>query len=334
MLKKIFSKIQIKTLIEIFIGISFLFIPFFVSYFKTPTNFNFVNSSNEQIFVLPDENKSIIDFLNKAASSVDITIYMLSDRNVIEKIKELKNKGIAVRIILEKTPFGGGSVNYKTFNELLKFGINIKYSNPSFALTHAKYIVIDKKEAFIMTSNLTHAGLNDDRDFIFYTSDNNIVLELNNIFEADFNYKKYNPKIDNLVISPNNSRWKLESIINSAKKTLYIYGENIADDNIENLLIKKIKDGVDIKIILPDSKKLEGNISVIKKLEKAGIKISNLKKPYQHAKIIIVDDSLMYLGSVNYSTYSMDRNREVGVISLNKNSINKVLEVFNNDLNK
>ena len=333
MLKKLFSKIKIKTLIEIFLGISLLFIPFFVNYFKTPANFNFTNNSDEQIFVLPDSKEEpILNLLDKATNSIDITIYLLSDRKIIEKIKELKNKNINIRIILEKAPFGGGSGNYKVFNELLNIGINIKYSDPRFALTHAKYIVIDKKEAFIMTSNLTYSGLNNDRDFIFYTSDNNIINELNNIFENDFNYKKYKSKLDNLVVSPDNSRNKIESLINSATKSIYLYGENIGDKGIEDLLIKKSKEGVNIKLILPDNIGLENNIPVINKLKDAGIEIKNLKKPYQHAKILIINNSVMYLGSVNFSTYSMDRNREVGVISLNRDSIDKVSDTFNNDL--
>lgn len=335
MQKGLLSKIKLKTLIEIFIGISFLCVPFFVGYFKTPTNFNFVNNSSEQIFILPNSGEEpILNLLDKATNSIDITIYLLSDRKVIEKIKELKKKNINIRIIIEKTPFGGGSVNYKTFSELTKLDINIKYSNPSFALTHAKYIIIDKREAFIMTSNLTYAGLNEDRDFIFHTYDESIINELNNIFENDFNYKKYTPRLDNLIVSPNNSRAKIKSIINSAHKSIYIYGENIGDEEVENLLIKKANNNIEVNIILPDSKKLEGNIAVINKLKSANIKISNLKKPYQHAKIIIVDNSIMYLGSVNFSSYSMDRNREVGIVSLNIDSINKVLNVFNKDFKK
>jgi len=333
--KKVLSKIKIKKVLEIFIGLALLSIPTFFDFFKTPSNFNFTNNSNEQIFVLPKENNVVVDFLDKAQHSIDITIYLLSDRKVIEKLKELNNKNIQIRIILEKTPFGGGSINYKTFNELKKIGVNIKYSNPKFSLTHAKYIIIDQKEAFIMTSNLTYSGLNDDRDFIFYTSDNIIVHELNNIFEGDFNYKNYKSSIDNLVVSPDNSRQKIKSIINSAKKSIYLYGENINDEDIENLLIEKSKNNIEIKMILPDSKKLEDNIHIIDKLKQSGIKIYNLKKPYQHSKILIIDNCIMYLGSINFSSQSMDNNREIGIISLNKDSINKVINIFNSDfLNK
>lgn len=333
-LKNIISKINIKKVISLTIGLVLLFIPVFFDFLKTPTDFNFNNNLNEQIFVLPEDNNVVLNFLEKATKSIDITIYLLSDRKVIEKLKKLNKNGISIRILLERKPFGGGSINYNTFNELSKTNIKIKYSNPDFTLTHAKYIIIDQKEVFIMTSNLTYSGLNNDRDFIFYTSDKNITIELNNIFENDFNYKKYKPKIDNLIISPDNSRIKIEGIINSAKKSIYIYAENINDSSFENLIIKKAKEGVKIKIILPDSKKLKDNIPKINKFKEYGIEIYNLKKPYQHSKILIIDENIMYIGSINFSYQSLDTNREVGIVSLDSNSINKILKVFNDDFNK
>lgn len=333
MLKRLFSKLKLKRIIEIFIGISFLFIPLFWNLFTTPVNFNFLQNNSEEIITLPEEKDFIINSLKNAQKSIDITIYLLSDRKIIEKLKQLKNNDININIIIEKNPFGGGS-NYKTFNELKNAGINIKYANSKFALTHAKYIIIDKKEALIMTSNMTYAGLNENRDFIFHTFDENIVKELIGIFESDFNNKKYKSNLDNLVVSPDNSRNKIESIIKSAKNNIYIYVENIQDESFIDLIIKKAKKGINIKIIAPDNKKIETNIPIIEKLKENSIQVYNLKKPYQHSKIIIIDESLMYLGSINFSSQSMDRNREIGVISLNNNSINEVLRTFEKDIKR
>lgn len=308
-----------------------LSISFFVDYFNSEKPVKITFNENEQIYYLPEENKSVYDFIDKAEKNIDITIYMLSDKTIKNKLIEKNKNGVTVRIILEKTPFGGGSINYKTFSEFTKEKINIKYSNPEFSLTHAKYIIIDKKEALIMTSNLTYSGLHSDRDFVIFENDKSIVDDLNLLFENDFNYKKYVPKNSSLVISPINSRNKLELLINNATKDIKIYAENIGDKKIENLLIAKLKKGISVKIIVPDSKLIASNKEYLDRLEKAGAKIFNLKKPYQHAKILIIDETVMYLGSVNFSRQSMEENREVGIITINKSSINKVLEVFNKD---
>lgn len=335
MLKGFVSKIKIKNILEVIVAIAILFSVFIFDNINKSQDFNFTLNTDEQIFILPESKETpILNFLDSAEKSVDISIYLFSESKIINKIKKLKDDGIYVRIIIEKTPFGGGSVNYKTYNNLKDYGVDIKYSDTKFALTHNKYIVVDKKSAMIMTSNITYSGLNKDRDFILKTSDQNIVSELNNIFESDFENKNYISKLDNLVVSPENSRDKLESLIGSAQKSIFIYGENIGNESIENLLINKKKEGLDVKIILPDSKKIEGNDYVVKKLKENKIEIRHLKNPYQHAKIIIIDNSIMYLGSINFSNQSMDRNREIGLITLNKNSVNTILEVFNSDFNK
>jgi cardiolipin synthase A/B len=41
-----------------------------------------------------------------------------------------------------------------------------------------------------------------------------------------------------------------------------------------------------------------------------------LDKPYEHAKAAIADGTLVYVGSINYTAGSMDKNREVGVMTM------------------
>jgi len=95
--------------------------------------------------------------------------------------------------------------------------------------------------------------------------------------------------------------------------------------------LNKLNNGVKINIIVPESKKIESNSEIINKLCSSGALISYLKKPYQHAKVLIIDDKIMYVGSINFSRQSMEENREVGIITINKNNIDKVIETFEKD---
>ncbi|MDF1682884.1 MAG: phospholipase D-like domain-containing protein [Patescibacteria group bacterium] len=36
-----------------------------------------------------------------------------------------------------------------------------------------------------------------------------------------------------------------------------------------------------------------------------------MKNPKMHSKAILIDNKYLFLGSVNFSSYSLDRNREV-----------------------
>jgi len=67
---------------------------------------------------------------------------------------------------------------------------------------------------------------------------------------------------------------------------------------------------------------------MINKLHDNGAIITYLKKPYQHAKVLIIDDKMAYIGSINFSRQSMEENREVGIMTINTNIINKVINTF------
>jgi phosphatidylserine/phosphatidylglycerophosphate/cardiolipin synthase-like enzyme len=50
-----------------------------------------------------------------------------------------------------------------------------------------------------------------------------------------------------------------------------------------------------------------------------------------HSKAILIDKKYLFLGSINFSNYSLDSNREVGILLINKKNIEKFLEIFNKD---
>ncbi|MCF7795787.1 hypothetical protein K9M42_01730 [Patescibacteria group bacterium] len=330
------KEIKLKKLIEILILIIIFSLPFlFLKDISLKSKIEIKNIENSNLYTLPEENgeKILINYLNLAKEEVNINIYLFSNKNIIKKIKNLAKNNVKINIIIEKEPFGGGYLNYKTVSELSNIkNIEIKNIINIYSLNHAKYIIIDNKISIIMTSNLTGSGLNSSRDFIFATKNKEITKSLNTLFKNDFKVKYFweNNIPENLVISPINSRKILEILIKNAKNSLELYAENFNDERIINLLNKKSEENVKIKIIL--SEDISSNKYTIKKFHK-NIETKLIKKPYQHSKVIIVDRKILYTGSVNFSMQSMDQNREVGIILKDKKFIKKIVNIFEKDWN-
>jgi phosphatidylserine/phosphatidylglycerophosphate/cardiolipin synthase-like enzyme len=57
-------------------------------------------------------------------------------------------------------------------------------------------------------------------------------------------------------------------------------------------------------------------------------------KPEIHAKSILIDEKYLYIWSVNFSSYSMDQNREIWLILKNEDIIRQFITIFNNDFQK
>src|SRR2546423_641562 len=96
-----------------------------------------------QIFVEPDAGEhSITDAIANAKKSVWLEMYLLTDRNVIRALEEAANRGVDVRVMLEPHPFGGGGSPARTMDQMKAAGAKVEASDPSFALTHEKGMII------------------------------------------------------------------------------------------------------------------------------------------------------------------------------------------------
>ena len=50
-----------------------------------------------------------------------------------------------------------------------------------------------------------------------------------------------------------------------------------------------------------------------------------------HSKVILVDEKYVFVWSVNFSEYSLDKNREMWIILKNEGIVKRILEIFKND---
>jgi phosphatidylserine/phosphatidylglycerophosphate/cardiolipin synthase-like enzyme len=107
-----------------------------------------------------------------------------------------------------------------------------------------------------------------------------------------------------------------------------IYFPYLQDERLENLLIKKANNWIKINLIV--DKNTEEN-ETYKNFIQAWITIKRISKNKLHAKAILVDNKYLYIWSVNFSTYSLDSNREIGIIIRNEDIIEKFGEIFEID---
>lgn len=286
---------------------------------------------NLEVFAQPETGRQpILDAINFAEKEILVEVYLLSDKQLIDSLIEAKNRGIKVQIMIEQHPFGGGSINKTTASRLRSEGVEFKWTNPTFALTHEKVIIVDKKVAFILNQNLTQSSFKSNREFNIVDHNLTDVTELVEIFQADWNRSGYSPTAPNLVISPDNSRAKLSALIGLAENSLDLELEIINDRDIIKLLGQKSKE-VEVRVILPDFKKIPSNQKGAEVLKMEGAQIRTISRPHIHSKLIVADRRRAYVGSVNMSEASMDQNREVGILVSQVDIVDKLNLWFEED---
>jgi phosphatidylserine/phosphatidylglycerophosphate/cardiolipin synthase-like enzyme len=286
------------------------------------------------VFVEPAAGEQVIlEAINNAQRSVWLEMYLLTDQNIIKALENAAGRGLDVRVMLEPHPVGGGSPQ-STINALNAAGAKAQDTNTAFALTHEKGMVIDGNTAYIMTSNFTFSALNGkNREYDIIDTTPQDVQGTIDIFNADWNRTSTQVTDPNLVVSPNNSRTALINFINSAKSSLIIEAEEMYDSAVEQAIASAGQRGVVVQVILPtpQSGSSDSNASGIAAIKAGGAQVKEDPQLYMHAKMMVADGTRAYVGSENFSSQSLDSNRELGLLMSDQNVLSTLEQTFQSD---
>lgn len=280
-------------------------------------------AQNLQLFIEPKDGVTpVTNAIHNAQQSVWVEVYLLTNSSVINALEDAANQGVDVRVMLDPHPFGISATSVQqTLDKLKDAGIRTTTANPAFQFTHAKFIIIDGKILFLMTANLTAAALGTskkatNREYLLDDRESQDVQEAESIFTDDWNRAAPTLSDANLIVSPVNSRAKLLALINSAQQSLSIENEEMQDQQIEQALAHAAMRGVKVEVVLPapDTGSSDTNAAGVAFLRKSNVSVREDEKLSIHAKMMIVDEKKAYIGSENFSSTSLDKNRELGVI--------------------
>lgn len=288
-------------------------------------------SSVEGVYVLPDDGSGpLIEELDAAKSSISIEIYLLTDDDVLSALFRARDRGVTVRVLLEKDPYGGSNQQDEIFNTLTEGHIEVRWNSAAQRFSHVKLIVIDQRVALIMNLNLTYSALNKNRELAVITTDPVLVDHASRIFENDWQGKD-GAIPGPLVVSPDTSRAAVIGMIDDARETIDIYAEVITDREFIDRVKAALQRGVRVRIIMTQSYGQDMTTEPVGELVRAGAELHTLANPYIHAKLVMVDGREALIGSQNYTSTSLDQNREVGVIIAGSSNLQRLERVFERD---
>ena len=190
----------------------------------------------------------------------------------------------------------------------------------------------DDRDAVISTGNYSYsASINRNRDFVAHTADADDVADLIALFDADWDRKPASLSCTRLLVSPINARLRLVSVIESASTSLLIESMQFADTKVREAVAARKKAGVEVRVLMADGTWVEANIEAAKYLATQSIPARWMKDPGVHVKSVMVDGKQAYLGSINLSYTSLDKNREVGLVVLEPDQVQRMTATFEKD---
>lgn len=283
------------------------------------------------VFIEPDDGYApVVDELDEARCRIDLSIYMLTDDTIFGALADASNRGVDVRVILDEHPFGMFGSQQEAMDRLLEEGIEVKWGVSEHQFAHAKYAVVDERVALIMNQNLTRSAFNGNREFGVVTTDPTVVDQAIAVFASDWNGKSSGNIQGPLIVSPENSRERINDLINGADTSIDFYAEVIRDTGILAALGNAIDRGVSVRLIVNGTQDPE-DIEMLIALSESGVQIRLMERMYIHAKTMIIDGDAALIGSLNYTMTSLDRNREVGMVVTDPALVGRVVSVYERD---
>jgi cardiolipin synthase len=261
----------------------------------------------------------LVSGINNAKSSIYIHIFRFDQREIEKALANAVSRGVSVHALIAHLNSSNVVGLRKLEMRLLAAGVTVARTADTLARYHAKMMVIDETELYLLAFNFTNLDINRSRSFGLIVTDPKVVREALKLVEADTKRLPYEPGLDTFVVSPENARKQLSSFIEGAKRELSIYDLKISDPAMIRLLEQRAKAGVDIRVI--------GQVSSKKLTARS---LSSLRL---HARVIIRDGESAFVGSQSLRHMELDRRREAGMILDDSAIVKQLAKTFEEDWN-
>jgi phosphatidylserine/phosphatidylglycerophosphate/cardiolipin synthase-like enzyme len=299
-------------------------------YFTDPQTVN-----NPDVIAVSIEEK-LIGFINSAQTSIHIASFEFNLTPVAEALIAAKNRGVDVKWVTDDE----NGLDYDIqpgrgqFALLQAAGIEVKDDNRS-ALMHNKFWIFDQEITWTGSTNVTVNG-------IFKQNNNVLVIrspEIAFIYEREFQEMwsgQFGPRapstmsnqwaildgtpIQILFSAEDNAVGNLIALVNDAKSSIRFLAFSFTDYPLAQAMIDRSKAGVDVKGVF-ETFGSNGTRSELRTFWCANVPArQDGNGSFLHHKVIIIDNSIVVTGSLNFSS-SADEDNEENVVILDNPEI-------------
>ena len=124
------------------------------------------------LIVVPEDTVlPVLGLVTLATRSVDVKQFTLDEPRIIQALLDAHRRGVAVRVMLNPHRSSGSRANDDTFAALEQAQVPVQWTNPAFAVTHEKSMVVDGERALVATFNFSEKYFTQTRDYGIVTTD-------------------------------------------------------------------------------------------------------------------------------------------------------------------
>ena len=283
----------------------------------------FWSTTSEQTFwstdLRHDLQEKVLTALEGAEKTIEISIYSLNDPHILQMLRRRADAGIRVKVLLDhkSTPYAKKKLGPRVETALYE----------GRGLMHHKIIVIDGKEVWLGSANLTPDSLKVHSNLMQRFSSEPLADYLRQKLSEMQTAGKVTPlphktfEIANKTIEfwflPDNPKGadRIKELIASAKKSLRVAMYTFTRDDFCDCLVKQAKAGIRVEVIMDGGMCAGVCQKVSKALADSPVHVYKSEgAPLLHHKLMIIDDATLEFGSANWTKAAFANNDDYFLI--------------------
>jgi phosphatidylserine/phosphatidylglycerophosphate/cardiolipin synthase-like enzyme len=263
---------------------------------------------------------ALVAAIDRANQSVDMAMYNFSLDAVGEAILAAKSRGVRVRIVAESDALDG-----RWFGRFRAAGIKVQGDGRE-ALMHNKFLILDGREVWTGSLNLTRSGTTiDDNNFVRLVSPE-LAQRYGAVFEAMFTDGRFGPNRSAPALDPDLEvggvpvevyfspeappEQRLVALIQGAQKSIRVLAYSFTSDKLAAALRDQAAAGLAVQGVFDESQ-VDGQGAEYAPLRQAGLDVRLDGSPgLMHNKVLVIDDKIVVFGSFNFTRAANQSNDE------------------------
>ena len=301
------------------------------------------------------------DAIASAYRSLDILLSNaeLDETSLWDAIVAVSDRGVAVRVLLDESDWAQSITdkNRPTIDYLRAHGISAHFDDPSIT-THAKLVVIDRHTVILGSTNWNEHSFYDQEQADVSIEDA-VVGEVfasyfDRLWEGTLFPGAVRLQVDSIspddplivplpeTVDTENYPAVLMALIAQARESIHVvmyrisyypqYQDSVTN-NILDALIAAAARGLDVRVYMDDcafyESDKEANLQAARYLSDHGVDV-RMDDPsiITHAKLIVIDQRTVILGSTNWNYYSLAQNNETDIAFIDLPDVAPAYEAF------
>jgi len=259
--------------------------------------------------------------IDSARLSLDVAIYSLSLREVANALLRARDRGVAVRVVMESD-----NRERSVPQALIEGGIPV-LGDRREGLMHDKFIVIDRSEVWTGSLNYTVSGAYTDNNNLVHIRSVKVAENYTTEFEEMYTDDLFGP--DSIAATPNPSvtvdglrvetyfspddgvAARLLELLQGAQESIYFLAFSFTSDDLAQVMRGRADAGVAVSGVMEDAQVKSNQGTEFDLFVQSGLDVRRDGNSGQmHHKFIVIDRSIVITGSYNFTAAAEDRNDE------------------------